>query len=256
MNRRNAVTLTEVLIAIFVLSIGLMALLSLFPIGAAQMAQALKDQRSAEAANLAGPQARMQWKEACITSPNARGTDPQFSDPTGQSASVQRYAYALDDPNLNNLFKDNNGLRPYALPATVPTTLKSSQVKPAYTDMFSLKNGIPGRASVVSSYPVFVDPIGWEANYKAGATARMLWVGNPLSTVQAPIYQTVLVNGAPAKKFGLIPRRPLYVPNPTATAAVAPWVALGSSDPLTPVVLNKSQRILSRFSLLHDLGFN
>ena len=49
MNRRNAVTLTEVLIAIFVLSIGLMALLSLFPLGAAQMAQALKDQRTAEA---------------------------------------------------------------------------------------------------------------------------------------------------------------------------------------------------------------
>ena len=45
MNRRNAVTLTEVLIAIFVLSIGLLALLSLFPLGAAQV---LKDQRGAD----------------------------------------------------------------------------------------------------------------------------------------------------------------------------------------------------------------
>ena len=50
MNRRTAVTLTEVLVAIFIMGIGLLAILSLFPLGAAQMAQSLKDQRCAEAA--------------------------------------------------------------------------------------------------------------------------------------------------------------------------------------------------------------
>src|SRR5437879_4934660 len=98
MNRRNAVTLTEVLIAIFVLSIGLLALLSLFPLGAAQMAQALKDQRSAEAAAIAGAHARGIWKEACVTPPNTLDSDPQFQDPRGKPASVQRFAYAMQDP--------------------------------------------------------------------------------------------------------------------------------------------------------------
>ena len=70
-NRRRAVTLVEVLIAIFLMGIGLMAILSLFPLGAAQMAQALKDQRAAEAATNAAAMARVIWKDACNTDPNS-----------------------------------------------------------------------------------------------------------------------------------------------------------------------------------------
>src|SRR5438128_5219581 len=40
---RPAVTLTEVLVAIFVMGIGLLALLVLFPLGALSMAQAIRD---------------------------------------------------------------------------------------------------------------------------------------------------------------------------------------------------------------------
>src|SRR5437763_12971326 len=47
---RPAVTLTEVLVAIFVMGIGLLALLVLFPLGALSMAQALKDDRASQAA--------------------------------------------------------------------------------------------------------------------------------------------------------------------------------------------------------------
>jgi hypothetical protein len=53
MTRRPATTLIEALMAIFVMAIGLLALLTLFPLGAVQMAQALKDQRTAEASNMA-----------------------------------------------------------------------------------------------------------------------------------------------------------------------------------------------------------
>ncbi len=53
MHRRSAVTLIEALMAIFVMAIGLLALLTLFPLGAFTMAQALKDQRTVEAANTA-----------------------------------------------------------------------------------------------------------------------------------------------------------------------------------------------------------
>lgn len=46
--RRSGVTLIEVLVAIFVASIGLLALLALFPVGALSMRQALKDSRCAQ----------------------------------------------------------------------------------------------------------------------------------------------------------------------------------------------------------------
>ncbi len=50
MRRRTATTLIEVLVAIFVMAIGLLALLTLFPLGALSMAQAIKDDRTAQAA--------------------------------------------------------------------------------------------------------------------------------------------------------------------------------------------------------------
>jgi len=46
--RRRGVTLVECLVAIFVASIGLLALLALFPVGALAMRQALKDSRCAQ----------------------------------------------------------------------------------------------------------------------------------------------------------------------------------------------------------------
>ena len=51
MTRRSGFTLIEALMAVFVMAIGLLALLTLFPLGAMQMDKAIKDQRSAEAAN-------------------------------------------------------------------------------------------------------------------------------------------------------------------------------------------------------------
>jgi prepilin-type N-terminal cleavage/methylation domain-containing protein len=50
MRRRSGVTLIEVLVAIFIMAIGMLALLALFPLGAISMAQALKDDRCASSA--------------------------------------------------------------------------------------------------------------------------------------------------------------------------------------------------------------
>src|SRR5437879_2466574 len=47
-NTRSGATLTEVLVAIFIMAIGLLALLTLFPLGALSMAQAIKDGRTAQ----------------------------------------------------------------------------------------------------------------------------------------------------------------------------------------------------------------
>jgi type II secretory pathway pseudopilin PulG len=47
---RTGLTLMEVLIAIFIMAIGMLALLTLFPLGALRMDQAIRDERSAQAA--------------------------------------------------------------------------------------------------------------------------------------------------------------------------------------------------------------
>ena len=51
MKRRPGFTLIEVLVAIFIMAIGLLALLTLFPLGALRMSQALTYDRAATAAN-------------------------------------------------------------------------------------------------------------------------------------------------------------------------------------------------------------
>src|SRR6516165_3206055 len=47
---RGGATLVEVLVAIFIMAIGLVTLLTLFPLGALSMAQAIQDDRAATAA--------------------------------------------------------------------------------------------------------------------------------------------------------------------------------------------------------------
>src|SRR3954468_414636 len=50
MRHRPGITLLEVLVAIFIMAIGMLALLTLFPLGALNMARALRDDRAAQAA--------------------------------------------------------------------------------------------------------------------------------------------------------------------------------------------------------------
>ena len=50
---RRGVTLTEVLVAMFVMAIGMISLLTLFPLGAMQVGQALRDDRATQLARQA-----------------------------------------------------------------------------------------------------------------------------------------------------------------------------------------------------------
>jgi prepilin-type N-terminal cleavage/methylation domain-containing protein len=60
--RRRGLSLTEVLVAIFIMAIGLMALLTLFPLGALNMAQAIKDDRTGNSAGNAAAVAHTIWR--------------------------------------------------------------------------------------------------------------------------------------------------------------------------------------------------
>src|SRR5437762_7490701 len=88
--KRPGVTLIEVLVAIFVMGIGLICLLTLFPLAAMSMAAAFKDERSAQAAINARTVADMK---------KLRGDSkitPYFKSPGGDAGSASPNA----DPNL------------------------------------------------------------------------------------------------------------------------------------------------------------
>jgi prepilin-type N-terminal cleavage/methylation domain-containing protein len=62
--QRRGVTLTEVLVAVFVLGLSLVALMTLFPLGASNMAQAIQDDRAAQCAANAAALLRTSWRAA------------------------------------------------------------------------------------------------------------------------------------------------------------------------------------------------
>lgn len=108
--RRPGLSLLEVIVALFVMALGMISLLTLFPLGAIQMGQALRDARAAETCSQADTLTRLWWQAEVVE--RTPGTeDPAF--------------YVMDNP----------GGTLTALAATDQT----------------------------ASYPVAIDPIGWQA---------------------------------------------------------------------------------------------
>ncbi len=66
LRRRAGFSLVEVLVAVFIVSAGLIALLTLFPLGAVQMGQALRDDRSQQCALQADGKIRELWRSRVI----------------------------------------------------------------------------------------------------------------------------------------------------------------------------------------------
>jgi hypothetical protein len=157
---RPGMGLTEVLVALFVMAIGMISLLTLFPLGAVTMGRALRDDRVSQTAQHADAIVRLWWETQVVEAP---GNEDAFFYPLDNPddlrfGSAQQYATALPP----------SGLPP--LPAT----------------------------STNSSYPVLLDPIGYQARSGQGVsqfrvgrtssptwfprrTSRLLHGGNPLS---------------------------------------------------------------------------
>jgi len=88
MTRRPGLTLTEVLVTLAILSFGILAILTLFPLAASQMAIAVREDRSAQAANAADSFMRAYWKTEFVEQNGANEMLPQgawtaFDDPDG-----------------------------------------------------------------------------------------------------------------------------------------------------------------------------
>jgi len=78
MTRRPGLTLVEVLTALFIMGLGTIAILTLFPLGAMQMGQAIRDSRSTESAYNADSYMRSYWKTNVVEAPTPPGITEQF----------------------------------------------------------------------------------------------------------------------------------------------------------------------------------
>lgn len=113
--RRQGLGLLEVIVAMFVMALGMISLLTLFPLGAIQMGHALRNARAAETAMQADTLMRLWWQAEVVERPG--NEDLPFA--------------AMDDPR--NTFDTTNPL----------VALAATEVGP--------------------SYPVCVDPLGWQS---------------------------------------------------------------------------------------------
>jgi prepilin-type N-terminal cleavage/methylation domain-containing protein len=103
MTRRPGLTLTEVLVTLAILAFGVLAILTLFPLAASQMAIAVREDRSAQAAAAADGYMRAYWKTEIVEKAGA-GDQPifgAFDNPNNFSGDTPRpfTAAAADEPS-------------------------------------------------------------------------------------------------------------------------------------------------------------
>jgi hypothetical protein len=144
---RPGVTLVEVLIAIFVMALGLLALLTLFPLGALQMAQSIKDDRTSQTAVQADSYLRAYWKHSVMTNQDTPLVQ-SFSDPLYTSPPLPNPPWgSAGTPQFRDFIPQPG--------ATVATTYPVVPSAP------------------VPSYPVLIDPLGLFAR----TSADQFWTG-------------------------------------------------------------------------------
>jgi Prokaryotic N-terminal methylation motif len=202
---RKGVSLTEVLVAMFVMAIGMISLMTLFPVGAMQIGQALRDDRVTQTARQADGYVRQWWRHSVVS----------------DQYNVESSFWTLDDPNMENKSSVQvsgpvqytiyrNAL--YQLPTPTPVAPIINPTFPTryspymLTDSFAYTgmpvsylpantapaiHTLPGPGFNTPSYPVFIDPIGfvnrrgalnlgeqpWVARYSHGATTLANYPG-------------------------------------------------------------------------------
>jgi prepilin-type N-terminal cleavage/methylation domain-containing protein len=195
---RRGFSLTEVLVALFVMAIGMLSLLTLFPLGAMQVGQALRDDRTSQLARQADAYLRQTWRNDLI--PNGGNGESYFwamDDPylvikyPVAGGSVMRFV-GSDAPTVGTSWYNSTSL------LVQPVTVGSAAVAPATSDptQYTLTGEsvrttpagltlgrnelyvVPAKASVGGpGYPVVFDPPG--LNAIASYKEQSAWVGYP-----------------------------------------------------------------------------
>ena len=165
MTRRRGLSLTEVLVALFLMAIGLIGILTMFPLGALQMGQALKDDRTAQAAGQADGYMRWYWRHQLVDVLQGGGT------------VTEPFYQAFSNPN-DPTFVPLAYQQPYPANPLIPL-LTAPGTDPVNVPQWT-------RTDVESgpSYPVVIDPMGWFARggYQGGGTQDQFWVGKDAAT--------------------------------------------------------------------------
>lgn len=188
MTRRRGLSLVEVLVALFIMALGAIAILTMFPLGAMQMGQALKDDRTAQAAGQADAFMRWYWQHYIVE-------DPSPGSPPNNGFSYEPFVQAFQNPAIGS------GLFPQPYPAyPLPQLMFQAGPDPNST--------VPWNHEAESgpSYPVAVDPMGDVA--RPGG-ASQVWVGTD------PTFPSVL---------GLLSRRNFAPPGSALPPGTQPVV--------------------------------
>jgi hypothetical protein len=184
MKPRSAATLVEVLVAIFVTAIGLLALLALFPLGALTMAQAIKDDRTAHAAGNAAAvgESLPQWSTANGFSAAGARADPLIYDPTVRL--------------VGGIPSNDTFVWPYLVLTEAAT---GPGVAPALPGPI-----LPVAHADFPGYAVYVDPIGVQG-YSAIPLASA-WVGGNSGAGGIPRRSISLISSQDINKPPLTPQ--------------------------------------------------
>lgn len=224
---RRATTLIEVLIAIFVMALGLISLLTLYPLGAAQMARSVQDERAAQLAANAGSYMRWYWKNMCeqaiATKASGKALYEVGAANETNMQSMLWFPYAMDDPQA--------GAAATALGSTPPINMPGWPGR-ANTMADAQKNSSVMSRQTRASSPVFVDPVGWQAS--GGQPMSRIWIGGqPTATATS------------ANPIQAIPRRSMcdYGWSATHQTTGALWAPMNSRN------------ISRTFFMLDDMGF-
>lgn len=137
--RREGVTLTEILVAIFVTGVGLLSLLVLFPIGVLNMATAIKDERTADASRNAAAIAQLlNLRDDSSVFPYYTNVDyPTYPPSTLPVALPIAASYPVYvDPQGAALGANRMGVLPGVSPGfarVAPSTINTSQLIARWT---------------------------------------------------------------------------------------------------------------------------
>src|SRR5262245_33363933 len=133
--RRSGVTLLEVMIATAILTIGLVAIMALWPIGAVNFARALNQDRSATHGVNSEAMFSYYWKKAWVER-DRNPQSPSFGSPTGGMCTTTEEAYANSQEPMLLMLE----FHPHPLYGPPDNGIKPGSSQP--------------------SFPVLVDPIG------------------------------------------------------------------------------------------------